>query len=134
MVVGQGPELPRLQQMAASNIQFLGYAPDDTVIELLGKARGFVSAAEEDFGIAIVEAQAAGCPVIAYGRGGALETVIPGVTGLHFADQTVESLISAVQEFERRQSSFHVDDLVQNAQKYRKERFQSEFQKFVMGG
>jgi glycosyltransferase involved in cell wall biosynthesis len=134
VVVGQGPELPRLQQMAASNIQFLGYAPDDTVIELLGKARGFVSAAEEDFGIAIVEAQAAGCPVIAYGRGGALETVIPGVTGLHFADQTVESLISAVQEFERRQSSFHVDDLVQNAQKYRKERFQSEFQKFVMGG
>jgi len=92
-----------------------------------------VSAAEEDFGIAIVEAQAAGCPVIAYGQGGALETVIPGVTGLHFADQTVQGLTAAVQEFERRQSIFQVDDLVQNAQKYRKERFRSEFQKFVMG-
>ena len=133
VIVGDGPELPRLQQMAASNIHFLGYGSDDQVIALLGKARAFVSAAEEDFGIAIVEAQAAGCPVIAYGRGGALETVIPGVTGLHFENQTVEGLIAAMQEFERRQSIFQVDELVQNAQKYRKERFRDEFQEFVMG-
>ena len=133
VIVGDGPELPRLQQMGTPNVHFLGYVSDDQVIELLGKARAFVSAAEEDFGIAIVEAQAAGCPVITYGQGGALETVIPGVTGLHFADQTVEGLIAAVQEFERRQSIFQVDELVQNAQKYRKERFRSEFQKFVMG-
>jgi glycosyltransferase involved in cell wall biosynthesis len=133
VIVGDGPELPRLQQMATPNVHFPGYVSDDQVIELLGKARAFVSAAEEDFGIAIVEAQAAGCPVIAYGQGGALETVIPGVTGLHFADQTVDGLIAAVQEFERRQSIFQVHEIVQNAQKYRKERFRSEFQKFVMG-
>ena len=134
VVVGDGPELSRLKQMATSNIHFLGYASDDEVAELLGKARAFVSAAEEDFGIAIVEAQAAGCPVIAYSKGGALETVIPNVTGLYFGEQTAESLIQVVQEFERGQPCFHVDDLVRNAQRYRKERFLSEFQKFVAGG
>jgi glycosyltransferase involved in cell wall biosynthesis len=134
IVVGDGPELPRLRQMASSNIHFLGYVPDDEVDQLLGKARAFVSAAEEDFGIAIVEAQAAGCPVIAYGKGGALETVIPNLTGLHFGEQTIDSLIYAVQEFERRPSGFRVEDLLRNAQRFRKERFLSEFQKFVIGG
>jgi len=134
IVVGDGPELTRLQRMATSNIQLLGYTPDEKLVELLGRARAFVSAAAEDFGIAIVEAQAAGCPVIAYGKGGALETVIPNVTGVHFAEQTAEALIQAVQEFERTHPYFQVDELVQNARRYRKERFLSEFNKFVMGG
>jgi glycosyltransferase involved in cell wall biosynthesis len=134
IVVGEGPELPRLQRMASPNIHFLGYAPDENVVELLERARGFVSAAEEDFGIAIVEAQAAGCPVISYGRGGALETVIPNVTGLHFPEQTAQSLMQAVQEFERVHSCFAVDKLLQNARNYRKERFLTEFNKFVLGG
>ncbi|NTU54925.1 MAG: glycosyltransferase family 4 protein [Anaerolineales bacterium] len=84
VVVGEGPELPRLRNMAGPNITFLGYQPDEEVDEILAKARGFVCATEEDFGIAIVEAQAAGCPVIAYARGGALETVKEEVTGLFF--------------------------------------------------
>ena len=74
LIVGTGPDLPRLKSMAADNIQFTGFVTDARLAELLGKARGFVCAAEEDFGIAIVEAQAAGCPVISYGAGGALET------------------------------------------------------------
>ena len=134
IVVGDGPELTRLQRMATSNIQLLGYTSDEKVVELLGRARAFVSAAAEDFGIAIVEAQAAGCPVIAYGKGGALETVIPNVTGVHFAEQTAEALIQAVQEFERTHHRFQVDELVQNARRFRKERFFSEFNKFVVGG
>ena len=134
LVVGDGPELPRLRQMASPNIYFLGYVPDEQVNDLLGQARAFVSAAEEDFGIAIVEAQAAGCPVIAYGKGGALETVIPKVTGLHFAEQSIESLTQAVQEFEQSHSCFQVEDLLHNAQRFRKERFLSEFENFVMGG
>ena len=133
LVVGDGPELPRLRQMTPSNVHFLGYVPDEESAALLGRARAFVSAAEEDFGIAIVEAQAAGCPVIAYGKGGALETVIPNVTGLHFKDQSIENLVQAVQEFERRHSCFRVEDLLHNAQRFNKERFLSEFQKFVMG-
>ena len=132
LVVGDGPELPRLRQIASSNVQFLGYVPDEETAALLGKARAFVSTAEEDFGIAIVEAQAAGCPVIAYGKGGALETVIPHVTGLHFEDQSIESLTQAVQEFEQRHSCFRVEDLLNNARRFNKERFLREFEKFVI--
>jgi len=131
IIVGDGPELPRLQKMATSNIRFLGYQPDGAVVELLGKARGFVCAAEEDFGIAIVEAQAAGCPVIAYGRGGALETVMEGQTGLLFSEQAEGSLMRAVQNFEQVKSNFHVEEIIRNAQRFNKSRFMDEFKKFV---
>jgi glycosyltransferase involved in cell wall biosynthesis len=131
IVVGDGPELPKLRKIATANIHLLGYQPDETVVDLLGKARGFVCAAEEDFGIAIVEAQAAGCPVITYGQGGALDTVIEGVTGLFFEEQTLLSVIEAVQRFEKQVSDFHVEDLQQNAQRFSKARFLKEFQKFV---
>jgi glycosyltransferase involved in cell wall biosynthesis len=131
LVVGEGPELPRLQTLANSNIRFLGYQSDETLAELLGKARGFVSAAEEDFGIAIVEAQAAGCPVITYGSGGALETVREDITGIFFKEQAVESLITVLGQFEQNYSSFHSRESIQNAQKYNKATFISEFQKFV---
>ena len=131
IIIGVGPELRHLQKLAGSNIHFIGYETDEKVVDLLAKARGFVSMAEEDFGIAIVEAQAAGCPVITYKGGGALETVISGVTGQFFNEQSSESLIEAIQEFEKQYSCFHVDDLVQNARKYDKARFVSEFQRFV---
>ena len=133
LVIGEGHELARLQAMAAPNIKFLGYESDERVAELLGKARGFVCAAEEDFGIAIVEAQAAGCPVIAYGSGGALETVMDGVTGLFFPEQSVESLIEAVSRFESMMSNFDTNIIAQNAQKFSKARFKDEFQSFVKG-
>src|SRR5215211_164143 len=123
VIIGNGPELPRLMNMAKPNIQFLGYQSDERVAELLGQARGFVCATEEDFGIALVEAQAAGCPVLAYKKGGALETVIEGETGLFFPEQSPESLIEALQRFERIHSNFHISDLVTNAQRFSKEQF-----------
>src|SRR5215216_1692988 len=95
IVIGDGPELPNLRRIATANIHLLGYQPDDKVVHLLSRARGFICAAEEDFGIAIVEAQAAGCPVIAYRQGGALDTVIEGVTGLFFEEQSSDSVIDA---------------------------------------
>ena len=131
IVVGDGPELSRLKNLANSNIRFLGYGSDGTIAELLSKARGFVSAAEEDFGIAIVEAQAAGCPVISYGSGGALETVVDEITGLFFEEQSTGSLIEAVHEFEQKQACFQLEGIIQNANKYNKTRFLSEFQSFV---
>lgn len=131
VVVGEGPELPRLRNLAGPNITFLGYQPDEEVDKLLAKARGFVCATEEDFGIAIVEAQAAGCPVIAYARGGALETVKDEVTGLFFPEQTPQSLAEAVQKFEQMHTGFHVPDIVQNAQKFSKANFKSRFGEFV---
>ena len=133
LVIGDGPELPRLQSMAASNIKFLGYESDEKVAELLGKARGFVCASEEDFGIAIVEAQAAGCPVIAFGKGGALETVMDGQTGIFFPEQSVPSLMEAISEFEHRIKDFDGDIVIQNAQRFGKQRFKDEFRKFVEG-
>jgi glycosyltransferase involved in cell wall biosynthesis len=131
LIIGEGPELLKLKKTTASNIQFLGYESDQKVAELLGEARGFVCAAEEDFGIAIVEAQAAGCPVIAYGQGGALETVQDGLTGLLFQEQSVDSLIEAVERFERHASEFHVEDLLHNARRFSKGRFLKEFRAFV---
>jgi glycosyltransferase involved in cell wall biosynthesis len=131
LIIGDGPELPRLKNMANSNIHFLGYQSDEIVAELLAKARGFLCATEEDFGIAIVEAQAAGCPVIAYGQGGALETVIEGATGIFFDEQSPESLMDALQKYEEIYSNFHVTDLVKNSQQFDKNRFIDEFRKFV---
>ena len=133
LVIGDGHELPRLQSMATPNIKFLGYESDEKVAEWLGKARGFVCASEEDFGIAIVEAQAAGCPVIAFGKGGALETVLDGQTGVFFPEQSVPSLIEAISQFEHRAKGFDGDVIIQNAQRFGKQRFKDEFRKFVEG-
>jgi glycosyltransferase involved in cell wall biosynthesis len=131
IIVGEGPELSRLKNMASPNIIFLGCQSDEKVAELLGSARGFVCATEEDFGIAIVEAQAAGCPVIAYGQGGALETVVNEITGIFFDEQSSESLIDALQRYERIYSSFHVPDLLKNSRKFEKDNFIKEFREFV---
>jgi len=131
IVIGDGPELVRLKTLANPNIRFLGYESDVKTAELLGKARGFVCAAEEDFGIAIVEAQAAGCPVIAYGKGGALESVADGMTGMFFKEQTVASLVNAIKKFESITNSFRTADIVQNAQRFGKARFIQEFKQFV---
>jgi glycosyltransferase involved in cell wall biosynthesis len=130
-VIGDGPQRKKLERQAASNIEFLGYQSEEAVAHLLGSARGFVCAAEEDFGIAIVEAQAAGCPVIAYKAGGALETVIEGETGLFFHEQTAVSLREAVQRFQDSAHCFRLDEIVQNARKYSKGRFQRSFQAFL---
>ncbi|MCI0608828.1 MAG: glycosyltransferase, partial [Anaerolineae bacterium] len=131
LIIGDGPELPRLKNLAGSNIKFLGYQTDENVAELMSKARGFVCAAEEDFGIAIVEAQAAGCPVIAYGQGGALETIVDSVTGIHFPEQTVESLVEAIIQFDRVWDSFRADDLVNHAKHFDKKCFMKQFLEFV---
>jgi glycosyltransferase involved in cell wall biosynthesis len=103
IVVGQGPEMSRIKAKAGPNITFMGHETCERLRRHMQLARAFVFAAEEDFGIAPVEAQASGTPVIAYGRGGATETVIEGVTGILFESQTVESLISAVERFEQRE-------------------------------
>lgn len=130
-IIGEGPDRQRLQRRVASNIEFLGYQTEETVARLLGSARGFVCAAEEDFGIAIVEAQAAGCPVIAYKGGGALETVLEGETGLFFAEQSVESLAEAVRRFQDSTYCFRTDSMVDNARRFNKERFKRSFRQFV---
>jgi len=131
VVIGLGPEFKRLSQEASPNIQFLGSQDDETVEKLLDQARGLICATEEDFGIAMVEAQAAGCPVIAYAKGGALETVKEYQTGLFFSEQTPESLIDAVERFEQIACTFDLQQLISNARRFSKQRFQQELLAFI---
>ena len=104
VVVGEGPELARIQKYGAENISFLGHQPEPALRDYLQRARAFVFAAEEDFGILAVEALACGTPLIAFGRGGVLDSAtvpppLPPVSVL-FHEQTVDSLIQAVEQFE----------------------------------
>jgi len=107
IVIGDGPEMQRISKLAGPNVKLLGYQPNAVLKDHLQRARAFVFAAEEDFGILPVEAQACGTPVIAFGRGGALETVISSdlnkeaaPTGIFFDSQTVEAVQAAVRRFE----------------------------------
>lgn len=132
IVIGDGPERDALAQQAGPNVSLLGYQPDDAVEYYLQHARAFVFAAEEDFGILPVEAQACGTPVIAYGRGGATETVRPGETGLFFYEQTAEALQSAIGSFESLHDRFEPEVMRTNAERFSPDRFRDEFQRLLI--
>ncbi len=131
IIVGEGPEYKRLAGRAKPNIQFLVGQTDEQVAGLLGRAKGFVYAAVEDFGIAAVEAQAAGCPVIAYARGGLTDTVVNGKTGLLYLPQTAQGLIAAITQFEDMAPRLKISDMRSNAERFGVERFEREFTAFV---
>jgi glycosyltransferase involved in cell wall biosynthesis len=102
VIAGDGPEMARVREAAGDsrNIEILGRVPQPDLIRLLQGARAFVFAAEEDFGIAMVEAQACGTPLIVHGRGGASDIVVPDTTGVLFPEQTAQSIRDAVARFE----------------------------------
>ncbi len=97
---GKGRDLERLQQMAGPTVEFLGYVPDEDLPDLMAGCKAFIFPGLEDFGITPVQAQATGRPVIAYAGGGALDTVIPGQTGEHFHDLTVDALVTVMADFD----------------------------------
>nr|WP_232454182.1 glycosyltransferase family 4 protein [Burkholderia ubonensis] len=135
IVVGDGPDFKRVKALAGSNVTLLGYQPTHVLIDLMRRARAFVFAAEEDFGITIVEAQACGAPVIAYGRGGALETVIESHdpnygTGLFFMRQSVPAIVDAIMRFEAREP-MRPEVCRGNAVRFTAERFRAEFLRVV---
>jgi glycosyltransferase involved in cell wall biosynthesis len=131
LVVGDGPERKNLERLAHKNITFLGHLSENQLNDHMKKARAFVFSAEEDFGIVNVEAQACGVPVIALGRGGALETVIKDKTGVFFYRQDVPSIIAAVKDFLSKESTFDPQAIRRNAEQFPRERFEREFKKFV---
>ncbi|MEX2143804.1 MAG: glycosyltransferase [Anaerolineales bacterium] len=131
VVIGEGPQERKVKALAADNIRFLGYQPPKAFAKWMGEARAFVYAAEEDFGITAVEAQAAGCPVLAFGRGGLAETVIDGKTGLLYKEQTVESLIASIERFERGELRFDPQAISRNAERFSAEKFNTSFTSFV---
>lgn len=116
LVVGDGRDRGRLESLAGPNIRFLGHQPQEEVRALLARCRALVVPAEEDFGMAALEANASGRPVVAYAGGGALDSVQPGVTGVLFAEQTPASLQAALDEFER--TSFNTHALMRHARQF----------------
>lgn len=131
VVIGDGPDWKQVKAIARPNIQLLGRQPDDVVVDYMQRCKAFVYAAAEDFGITLVEAQAAGAPVITYGRGGATESVIAGKTGLFFPEQTVESLIETIKLFESGVYLFNSDFLRQNAEQFAPDRFRQKISGFI---
>jgi glycosyltransferase involved in cell wall biosynthesis len=122
--------LEQFKKTAGANIEFLGEVSEEEKWDLLKKAKGFVFPSEqEDFGIAPVEAMAAGTPVIALGQGGPLETIIDGKTGIFFNERTPESLIEAVKKFEK--MKFNSEDCITQAKRFSKEKFKKEILDFV---
>jgi glycosyltransferase involved in cell wall biosynthesis len=137
VVIGTGPELEQIQAMAKPNVQVLGEQPNAIVEAYMSKARAFVYAACEDFGMAIVEAQACGTPVIAYGAGGALETVrdirqVPsGGTGWFFESQTEAAIVDAVKGFEEYRDRFDLEAIRSQAARFTPTIFEKRFLSFI---
>lgn len=128
-VAGAGRDLARLRAMAGDNVEFLGYVSDAALPALMGKCKAFVFPGLEDFGITSVQAQAAGRPVIAYKGGGALDTVLAGVTGEHFDAMTAVSLQAAMQDFDARR--YRPEQIRAHASKFDASIFIKRIQAFV---
>ncbi|MFQ6600478.1 glycosyltransferase [Flavobacterium sp. C3NV] len=129
IVAGDGPEFEKLQKIAKSNIEFVGFVEASKLKSYMQKAKAFVFAAEEDFGIIPVEAQACGTPVIAFGKGGTLETIVENKTGIFFQEQTSQNIKEAVIRFEKIQ--FDPKTIQEHAMKFSNQRFENEMKAFV---
>ncbi len=135
LVIGDGPESAKIHAKAGPNVTFLGHRAHGDLVHHLQRARAFVFAAEEDFGILPVEAQACGTPVIAFGRGGVTESVqdknADGATGVFFAEQTPAAIRAAVLEFESKAGGFSPAACRRNAERFSAARFRDEFRGFI---
>lgn len=135
IVIGDGPDFDKIKQKAPPNVTLLGYQKSSVMKNYMQRAKAFIFAAEEDFGIAPLEAQACGTPVIAFGKGGALET-IRGLghvspSGLFFTEQSSDAVTKAIKHFESVQSVITPQSCRDNAMRFSAERFRSEFKDFV---
>jgi glycosyltransferase involved in cell wall biosynthesis len=148
VVIGEGQDADSLRKMANPNIRFEGWLDDSSIDSYYANCRAFIFCGEEDFGISLLEAQAMGRPVIALGRGGALETVIPdsmtwrqdtGVpknktiypTGVFFYEQTSDGLIRAIQHFESVESQFNVEKIKEHAERFDVAIYKDKIKKFI---
>jgi len=129
IVIGNGEEYNHLKKIAKNNIKLLGYQEDRVVIDYMKRAKAFVYAAIEDFGISVVEAQAAGTPVIALNKGGTKESVINNVTGVLFEKQTHDCIINAVKKFDY--INFNLEFIKRHAAQFDKEIFKKNFQNLL---
>ncbi|CAM4323254.1 glycosyltransferase family 4 protein [Paenibacillus alkaliterrae] len=135
VVIGDGPDYDKIKALAGPNVSLLGYQSFEVLKDHMQRAQAFVFAAEEDFGITPVEAQACGTPVIAFGKGGALETIIglesEQPTGVFFKEQTLESLVDAVNRFNRERTRISTRACRENAMRFSNERFRREIKEYI---
>ncbi|WP_297882490.1 glycosyltransferase family 4 protein [uncultured Campylobacter sp.] len=131
LVIGDGPDMAKIKSKAGKNVELLGFADDEIMADLMGRAKAFVFAAEEDFGITPVEAQACGTPVICFGRGGAREMVRDGESGLYFMEQNAKELLAAVAKFEQNYDKFEPIKIRENSLKFSRARFEAEIKSYV---
>lgn len=131
LVVGDGEEMQKIKQIASPNIEILGYQDDKTLIELMQRARAFVFAAKEDFGIIPVEAQSCGTPVICFSKGGTKESIIDGESGVHFDEQNADSINQAVAKFELNLDKFEPEKIRNNALKFSKNIFENNIKNIL---
>jgi glycosyltransferase involved in cell wall biosynthesis len=129
LVTGNGPEFKRLQRLAGPNVRFLGWVSDSELRELYQRARGFVFAAREDFGIMPVEARACGCPVIGFAKGGVSETVHDGVSGVLFDEQNPEAILETITRFE--ETSWPDEQVRLGVERFSRERFKEQVRGFI---
>ncbi len=135
VIIGDGPERSKVEKIAtsAANVEYLGYQEYQVLKDHMMKAKAFVFAAEEDFGIVPLEAQACGTPVIAFGKGGVLDTVIDNKTGMYFHEQTMASIIEAVNKFElNRDQLLDACEIRAHAMNFSTDIFKSNFKRFVL--
>jgi glycosyltransferase involved in cell wall biosynthesis len=135
IVIGDGPDFDKIKAKAGNNVTMLGYQSDETLISHMQRARALIFAAEEDFGLIPLEVQACGTPVIAYGKGGALETVrgldADRPTGVFFPEQTTDAISEAIGTFEQHQARLTVENCVHNAARFTPEQFKKTFMTYV---
>lgn len=132
VVIGDGPEMKRLKKLAGPNTEFLGRVPQQVLADHMETCRAFLFPAEEDFGIVPVEAMAAGAPVVAFGRGGARDYVIPGQTGLFINDQTPEAMVEAIVRLELMNDQFNAEKISEFAHNFDTAHFKSRIQESIL--
>lgn len=130
-VGGSGKDFERLKAMAGPTVEMLGFVPDENLPKLYANAKAFLFAPFEDAGVVPLEAQACGTPVVAFGKGGVLDTVIDGETGVYFSEQTVDAVTDAIQRFEK--MTFDTEVIREHAKKFSAERFREKMLNAVMG-
>lgn len=133
VILGDGPDSKKVQDICAKapNIEYRGYTNREILMETIGKAKAFIFAAEEDFGIIPVEAQSLGTPIIAYGVGGAKETIVEDQTGIFFMEQSIDSIKEALNRFELIEDRIDYKMIASYSQRFSKERFRKEFEQYV---
>lgn len=135
-IAGEGPLRKKLERMAQPNVEFLGWVSDAALVDLYASCQALIFPGEEDFGIVPLEAQASGRPVIAYGKGGVLETVVPlnnsgGATGIFYPETTAESLSAAVRLFQQNRHEFDPAAIRRQACRFSRDRFKHHMEEWI---